>query len=93
MVVKETIAQKAGSLVDTTQTNVYVMDRTTLENLADDRAYAFDPENVVDRAGAYRLNLPFDTDATRPTRSTRTRSMPPTRCDPTPPTRPPTRKG
>ena len=61
MLVKETIAQKAGSLVDTTQTNVYVMDRTTLENLADDRAYAFDPENVVDRAGAYRLNLPFDT--------------------------------
>jgi hypothetical protein len=61
VVVEETIAQKAGSLVDTTQTNVYVMDRKTLENLADDRAYAFDPENVVDRAGAYRLNLPFDT--------------------------------
>lgn len=61
VVVKETIAQKAGSLVDTTQTNVYVMDRTTLENLADDRAYAFDPENVVDRNGAYRLNLPFAT--------------------------------
>jgi Porin PorA len=61
VVVKETIVQKAGNLVDTTQTNVYVMDRKTLENLADDRAYAFDPENVVDRAGAYRLNLPFDT--------------------------------
>jgi hypothetical protein len=61
VVVKETIAQKAGSLVDTTQTNVYVMDRKTLENLADDRAYAFAPANVVDRAGAYRLNLPFDT--------------------------------
>jgi Porin PorA len=61
VVVKETIAQKAGDLVDTTQTNVYVMDRRTLKNIADDRAYAFDPENVVDRAGAYRLNLPFDT--------------------------------
>jgi hypothetical protein len=61
VVVKETIAQKAGNLVDTTQTNVYVVDRKTLENLADDRAYAFDPEIVVDRAGAYRLNLPFDT--------------------------------
>jgi Porin PorA len=60
VVVKETIAQKAGDLVDTTQTNVYVMDRRTLKNVADDRAYAFDPENVVDRAGAYRLNLPFD---------------------------------
>jgi hypothetical protein len=61
VVVKETIAQKAGDLVDTTQTNVYVMDRRTLKNIADDRAYAFDPENMVDRAGAYRLNLPFDT--------------------------------
>ena len=61
VVVEETIAQKAGDFVDTTQTNVYVMDRRTLENVADDRAYAFDPENVVDRAGAYRLNLPFDT--------------------------------
>jgi hypothetical protein len=29
--------------------------------VADDRAYAFDPSNVVDRSGAYRLNLPFDT--------------------------------
>ena len=37
------------------------MDRSSLENVADDRAYAFDPENVVDRSGAYRLNLPFDT--------------------------------
>ena len=61
VVVEETIAQKAGDVVDTTQTNVYVMDRQTLKNLADDRAYAFDPENVVDRAGAYRLNLPLDT--------------------------------
>jgi Porin PorA len=61
VVVKETIAQRAGDLVDTTQTNVYVMDRRTLKNVADDRAYAFDPENVVHRADAYRLNLPFDT--------------------------------
>ena len=62
VVVDETIAEHAGSLVNTTQHNVYVMDRTTLKNVADPRAYAFDPYNVVDRSGAYRLNLPFDTD-------------------------------
>ena len=53
--------RRAGDIVDATQTNVYVMDRRTLQNVADDRAYAFDPSNVVDRSGAYRLNLPFDT--------------------------------
>jgi Porin PorA len=50
VVVEETIAQEAGDLVDTTQTNVYVMDRRTLKNVVDDRAYAFDPENVCSRA-------------------------------------------
>jgi hypothetical protein len=61
VVVEETITQRAGDLVDATQTNVYVMDRRTMQNVTDDRAYAFDPANVVDRSGAYRLNLPFDT--------------------------------
>jgi hypothetical protein len=68
VVVQETIVQKAGDLVDARQVNVYVMDRRTMENVADDRAYAFAPTNVVDRSGAYRLNLPFSTasDATYP---------------------------
>jgi hypothetical protein len=61
VVVEETITQRAGDFVDATQTNVYVMDRRTLQNVADDRAYAFEPSNVVDRSGAYRLNLPFGT--------------------------------
>ena len=61
VVVKETIRQQAGTLLDVTQTNQYVMDRSTVENVADSRAFAFDPANVVDRSGAYRLNLPFDT--------------------------------
>jgi hypothetical protein len=39
------------------------MDRSTMENVADERAFAFEPANVVDRSGAYRLNLPFDTNA------------------------------
>jgi hypothetical protein len=62
-VVQETIQQRAGDLVDTTQTNVYVIDRSTMENVADDRAYAFDPSNVVDRSGTFRVNLPFGTDS------------------------------
>ena len=41
VVVEETITQKAGDIVAATQTNVYVMDRRTLQNVADDRAYAF----------------------------------------------------
>ncbi|MGH9085392.1 MAG: porin PorA family protein [Acidimicrobiales bacterium] len=63
VVVNETITQRAGDLIDTTQSNVYVMDRSTLENVADERAHAFEPTNVVDRSPAYRLNLPFDTSA------------------------------
>jgi hypothetical protein len=61
VLIKETIRQRAGELLDVTQTNQYVMDRSSVENVADDRAYAFDPANVVDRSGTYRLNLPFDT--------------------------------
>jgi hypothetical protein len=61
-VVEETITQKAGDLLNATQTNVYVMDRRTMKNVADDRAYAFEPSNIVDRSGSYRLNLPFGTD-------------------------------
>lgn len=61
VVVRETIQERAGDLIDVTQVNQYVMDRSTVENLADERAYSFEPENVVDRSGAYRLHLPFDT--------------------------------
>lgn len=61
VVVVETIEERAGDLIDVTQVNQYVMDRSTVENLADERAYSFEPENVVDRSGTYRLHLPFDT--------------------------------
>lgn len=61
VVVRETIEERAGDLVHITQVSQYVMDRSSIENVADERAYAFEPENVVDRSGAYRLHLPFDT--------------------------------
>jgi hypothetical protein len=68
VLVDETIVEKAGALIDTTQRNAYVMDRRTMLNVADDRAYDFDPANVADRSGTYRVNLPFDltTDTTYP---------------------------
>ena len=61
VVVRETIDLRAGDLLEATHVNQYVMDRSTLENVADERAFAYDPANVVDRSGVYRVNLPFDT--------------------------------
>jgi hypothetical protein len=63
VLVREMIDQHAGTVINTTQTNVYVMDRSSVANVADDRAYAFDPANVVDRSGMYRVHLPFGTAA------------------------------
>lgn len=62
VVVKETITQKAGTVLSAVEHNSYVMDRRSMENVADPRAYAFAPQNVVDRSGAYRLQLPMGTD-------------------------------
>ena len=39
----------------------YVIDRTSLENVADDRAFAYEEANVTDRSPAFAINLPFDT--------------------------------
>lgn len=62
-VVTETITQKAGTLLSAVQTNSYVLNRRSMKNVADDRAYAFDPRNVVDRSGSYRIQFPMGTDA------------------------------
>src|SRR5262249_4900336 len=62
VVVKETLTLSSPPLFDNeTQENQYVMDRRKMVNLADSRAWAFTPDNVVDRSGAYRLQFPFDT--------------------------------
>jgi hypothetical protein len=39
----------------------YVMNRKTMRNVNDDRAWAFSPDDKVDRSPAYRLAFPFDT--------------------------------
>jgi hypothetical protein len=62
VVVDETIVQRAGELLDATQHNAYVLDRRSMTNVADPRAYAFTPTNQVDRAGSYRIQLPMNLD-------------------------------
>ncbi len=43
------------------ETHQYVMDRRSMANRDDPRSYAYDPVNVVDREGTYRVNLPLGT--------------------------------
>jgi hypothetical protein len=60
--VKETVSLKGGTVVSTDSENVYAVDRRTLENVADPKAYAWTAANVTDRSGSYRLQLPFHLD-------------------------------
>jgi hypothetical protein len=60
---RETDTIKAlGQIQD--QTSVFVLDRSTVRNVFDDRAVAFG-SNAVDRKGAYFPNLPFGVDNKR----------------------------
>jgi hypothetical protein len=61
VVIKEDLHLVARGLFDFTQQHQYVMNRRSMQNVKDDRAWAFTPDNVVDRSPDYRLNLPFDT--------------------------------
>jgi Porin PorA len=61
VVVKEDLHLVAQGLFDFGQHHQYVMDRRTMRNVKDGRAWAFTPDNVVDRSPDYRLNFPFDT--------------------------------
>jgi hypothetical protein len=61
VVVKEDLHLVATGLFDFTQQHQYVMDRRSMQNVKDDRAWAFTPDDVVDRSPDYRLNFPFDT--------------------------------
>lgn len=59
-VIEEEVIMDLG-IQKETQKFVYVLDRKTLENVKDDRAYAWDPAHVVDREGTYYPLLSFDT--------------------------------
>jgi hypothetical protein len=64
VVVHETLTLEAPGLFDSTvQEHQYVMDRRKMVNVDDPRAWAFTPDNPVNRAGTYRLQFPFDADA------------------------------
>jgi hypothetical protein len=60
VVVRETIAFDVEGLASATQIHHYVMDRRSNVNLPDDRAWAFEETNVLDRSGAYWVALPND---------------------------------
>jgi hypothetical protein len=60
VLVTETIDLAAEGQFSGTIDAVYVMDRRKAVNLTDPRTWAFTPDNVVDRGGAYRLQFPFD---------------------------------
>jgi hypothetical protein len=63
VVVDETIDLEAEGSFSGTLLARYVMDRREMVNVESGEAWAFTPENRVDRAGAYRLAFPFDTEA------------------------------
>jgi hypothetical protein len=59
VVLREENTVAVGELPESRQVHQYVMDRTSLANLADPRAWAYLTTNVVDRAGAFWLSFPM----------------------------------
>ena len=62
-VVQEDDIEKIGPLPQQDLQQRYVISRTSMENLASNQSYAYAPANIVNRAPAYSINLPFDTGA------------------------------
>ena len=63
VVISEQISLVAEGQFEGEIDSQYVMNRETIENVDDPRAWAFTSDNVVDRAPAFRLAFPFDTKA------------------------------
>jgi hypothetical protein len=63
VVISEEISLVAEGQFEGEIDSQYVMDRETIENVDDPRAWAFTPDNPVDRSPAFRLAFPFDTKA------------------------------
>ena len=61
VVLSEQIALSAEGQFSGNLDSQYVMNRKTMRNMKDDRAWAFVPDNVVDRSPYFRLAFPFDT--------------------------------
>jgi hypothetical protein len=58
-VVQENDVEQIGTLKPQDLQQRYVLDRKSLKNVADDRAWAYTPSNKIDRSPAYSINLPF----------------------------------
>jgi hypothetical protein len=61
--VQERSVERIGNLPAEQLQQRYVIDRGSIENLQDPAAYAYTPDHVVNRAGAFSINLPFATGA------------------------------
>lgn len=58
-VVQEDDAEFVGPLPRQDFEQRYILDRSNVRNLSDLRAYAYAPDNLVDRSPNYSINLPF----------------------------------
>jgi hypothetical protein len=58
-VVAENDVEQIGNLKPQDLQQRYVLDRKSLKDVADPRAWAYTPANKVDRSPAYSINLPF----------------------------------
>ena len=59
-VVQEDDAEFIGPLPRQLFEQRYVVDRKSVKNVSDSRAYAYTPQNGIDRSPNYSINLPFD---------------------------------
>lgn len=57
--VKENDLEQIGTLPQQDVQQKYVLDRSSLKNVASGEAYAYEPANHVNRSPAYSVNLPF----------------------------------
>lgn len=58
-VVQENDVEQIGNLKPQDLQQRYVLDRKSLKDVADNRAWAYTPSNKIDRSPAYSINLPF----------------------------------
>src|SRR5215470_3706027 len=59
-VVAEEQTLTAGTAFNLSLHHVYVLDRQSMRSVADNRAYAYAPDNAVDRSPYYTVGLPID---------------------------------
>jgi len=59
-IIDEEVTLTIGGMAQPALLAAYALDRKTMENVEDDRAWAYDPSNVVNRAGSYYPLLGFD---------------------------------